>query len=137
MNPAAHQEEPFCPNCLRPFPWSSVPSQEDQDDSTTSTHPHYFRLLAEATSLPGSQTQTRNNSRSNTPIPGGSRRQTSQSESLADDIGVEGYYDRFFVEERKLGKGANGEVFLCQVSILRLSSLILSNYGLCSFLLSL
>lgn len=28
----------------------------------------------------------------------------------------QGYYKRFFIEEKKLGRGARGNVFLCQVS---------------------
>lgn len=122
-NPApTSQPQPFCSTCLRPFPWSSVSSNDDdQEDSATSTHPHYFRLLAEATSLPGSQVP----SRTATPTPGSgsrSRRQetsndnANESEGLDDDVGVEGYYERFFVEEKKLGRGARGTVYLCQVS---------------------
>lgn len=97
-------------------------NDDDQEDSTTSTHPHYFRLLAEATSLPGSQVP----SRTATPTPGSGSRARRQgtssdnengSERLDEDVGVEGYYERFFVEEKKLGRGARGTVYLCQVSL--------------------
>ncbi|RKO98750.1 hypothetical protein CXG81DRAFT_15493, partial [Caulochytrium protostelioides] len=33
---------------------------------------------------------------------------------LPADLLNAGYYDRFFVEQRRLGRGAGGSVFLCQ-----------------------
>lgn len=44
---------------------------------------------------------------------GGSRRQTSEDVSEAgDDMPARGYYERFFREEKRLGMGAEGSVYL-------------------------
>lgn len=40
--------------------------------------------------------------------------ENNQGAGLSDSSFNQGYYDRFFVEERKLGRGLRGSVFLCQ-----------------------
>jgi hypothetical protein len=42
---------------------------------------------------------------------------SEQSSAFPADKMADGYFQRFFQEEYKLGMGANGSVFLCQVSI--------------------
>ena len=78
---------------------SNTPLYLAQDaDEETETAPQYFRLLSESTGP-------------NTP-------DTSLSSpfesTLGADITNQGYYERFFVELAKLGRGARGTVFLCQ-----------------------
>lgn len=108
-------ERNFCPTCLRPI---HSPTTEQE---STHTAPNYFRLLAEAASVPGSRDGTRpgtptTNSRSST----GRSRTEAQAETgnidqkLQEGVEVDGYYARFFIEERKLGRGARGTVYLCQ-----------------------
>ncbi|KAJ3300537.1 putative serine/threonine-protein kinase iks1 [Borealophlyctis nickersoniae] len=41
-------------------------------------------------------------------------RESQAPNGLSDSSFNQGYYDRFFVEERKLGRGFRGSVFLCQ-----------------------
>ncbi|SPO37878.1 related to IKS1 - putative serine/threonine kinase [Pseudozyma flocculosa] len=98
--------------------------------------PNYFRLLAQASSVPGNGTDTRppspplghrrfvdsgDSSRCATPeidagytSPRGSGASASGSQPLGPGTEADGYYARFFVEIKKLGRGARGTVFLCQ-----------------------
>ncbi|KZO98693.1 kinase-like protein [Calocera viscosa TUFC12733] len=83
----------LCPVCRQPMPDKPTTAAEE----TPRRASNYFHLLAmtnETHSRPGS------------PSPSG--RQFGE-ETLA-----EGYYQSFFREERRLGMGANGTVFLCQ-----------------------
>ncbi|KZT51202.1 kinase-like protein [Calocera cornea HHB12733] len=83
----------LCPVCHQPIPHNATSTEED----TPRRASNYFHLLAmtnETYSTPGS--------------PSRSGRQFGE-ETLA-----EGYYESFFREERRLGMGANGTVFLCQ-----------------------
>lgn len=96
----APQSLQSCPFCRRP--WSaSIPQQtplyshsdwmhESNEDVLVA--PHYFRLL--------SQASTRTDDESN-------------GESIGQETN-EGYYERFFIEIRQLGRGSRGTVFLCQ-----------------------
>ena len=77
-------------------------ASQDTDPAYHSRATDYFRLLEvanEASSRPAS------------PLPGTHDSERSfQAEKMA-----EGYFKAFFKEEYKLGMGANGSVFLCQV----------------------
>ena len=99
-----------CPYCKQTLPVDYEPELDVDDDiASQDTDPayhsratDYFRLLAvanEASSRPVSPLpETRDSERS------------FQAEKMA-----EGYFKAFFKEEYKLGMGANGSVFLCQV----------------------
>lgn len=81
----------------------------------------YFQILA----------QSVDGSRNSTPVGHGTPERSSpasrHAQSSYDDDhptrSVEGYYNRFFIEEKRLGRGAEGTVYLCQVSSCILSSL--------------
>lgn len=66
-----------------------------------------------------SRTRSRGRSRTRTRTPDANRSTTS---AFPADKMAEGYFKTFFQEEFKLGMGANGSVFLCQVD------LFMSNY---------
>lgn len=83
-----------CPYCHRP-----MFATQQEPASAYPRVPNYFHLLAESTST----------SRAQTP-PG----QESAGRPFGADAMAEGYFDTFFREEKKLGMGANGSVFLCQ-----------------------
>ena len=123
-----------------------VPYGDDREDQleTLSTDPayhsrasNYFRLLAIAnerstgmssSSTPhdsysvGSSGSYANDERSGSALGDGTHR---RSTTMPDDANnafpadkmAEGYFKTFFQEEYKLGMGANGSVFLCQVDI--------------------
>ncbi|PWY99783.1 kinase-like protein [Testicularia cyperi] len=149
-----------CPTCLRPWPLPTVspnlnpphasPFAQHTDveasvyepDAPTFVAHNYFRLLAQASSVPGSINNTRPStptfargsrfesaSGSSTPdlgsVGGGSRSyrgrtgessrsRGSSPEPIDHAAEAEGYYSRFFVELKRLGRGARGQVFLCQ-----------------------
>ncbi|EJT99172.1 kinase-like protein [Dacryopinax primogenitus] len=84
----------LCPVCRQPIPDKHAHSQEE----TPRRASNYFHLLAMT---------NENYSRPGSPSPSGSR-------LFGDETLAEGYYETFFREERRLGMGANGTVFLCQ-----------------------
>ncbi|WFD30241.1 putative serine/threonine-protein kinase iks1 [Malassezia sp. CBS 17886] len=79
-------------------PWTphDDAAAEDDDDADAEVHaaPQYFRLLSE-TSAPSS-----------TDAP--------QADVPVWDEATQGYYERFFIELGRLGRGARGSVYLCQ-----------------------
>ena len=96
-----------CPYCHRPLPPGF--GLEDQDAGEDHTHKgpysrasNYFQLLA----------MSNETSRPSSPpfLESGSARSAFPRETLA-----EGYFKKFFQEEYRLGMGANGSVYLCQV----------------------
>lgn len=97
-----------CPFCHRPLPPGFGHEAEDGDmrheGSSHSRASNYFQLLAVANE----------SSRPSSPPPlssgNGSRPSTFPREAMA-----EGYFKAFFQEEYRLGMGANGSVYLCQV----------------------
>lgn len=114
-----------CPYCKQPLP-SAFEHASDADepietlDSDPAYHSRasdYFQLLAIANET---------NSRPSTPPPilnsDSGRGTTFPAEAMA-----EGYFKAFFQEEYKLGMGANGSVFLCQVC--RSKCCVLINIG--------
>lgn len=86
--------EDICPYCHRPMPNVHEPQAPAYPHA-----PNYFHLLAESAS----------SSRPRTP-PG----HESSTPPFSPETMAEGYFDAFFREEKKLGMGANGSVFLCQ-----------------------
>lgn len=112
-----------CPYCHRPLPHeypSQPPTSYDLVDAQESGDlrnrvANYFQLLAVANET---------SSRPITPVAiadevdainGASNMARSSPRALSADAMADGYFKAFFKEECKLGMGANGSVFLCQV----------------------
>lgn len=106
-----------CPYCRRALPEGFEHFTEDSDfDVVDPMHhtrkPDYFHLLAAAnenTSVPPSLTAHEDNGPADSQSGGTSR-------AFPPNTLAEGYFKRFFQEDYKLGMGANGSVYLCQVS---------------------
>lgn len=106
-----------CPYCRRALPEGFEQFTEDSDfDIVDPMHhtrkPDYFHLLAAAnenTSVPPSLTAHEDNGPADSQSGGTSR-------AFPPNTLAEGYFKRFFQEDYKLGMGANGSVYLCQVS---------------------
>lgn len=105
-----------CPYCRRVLPDgfehdTSEHTDYDAADPTQHTRrPEYFQLLSvanESTSGPPPLTAHEDNEHTGSQEEGTSR-------AFPPNTMAEGYFDRFFQEEYKLGMGANGSVFLCQ-----------------------
>lgn len=91
-----------CPYCRRPF---NSPDEDSRSLPRFSRVANYFQLLAVANDV---------TSRPSSP--------SLEDRPLGSDANAEGYYEAFFKEEHKLGMGANGSVFLCQVCFALLRS---------------
>jgi len=84
-----------------------VDNLDEEEPEILSREPNYFHLLA---------ISNQSLSRQSTPPPisapsnGNGNRSAFSAEAMA-----EGYFKAFFKEEVKLGMGANGSVYLCQV----------------------
>ncbi|CBQ72416.1 related to IKS1-putative serine/threonine kinase [Sporisorium reilianum SRZ2] len=121
--------QPICPTCARPWPLGQpdpldthfAPNPADRE-SPSFIAPNYFRLLAQATHTSTSSPNTtttpslpRNRfesaSGSSTPLRSGA---STPPERIHHAAEAQGYYARFFVELKRLGRGARGQVFLCQ-----------------------
>lgn len=121
--------EDRCPYCHRLYHTEDSSEEdaelelvdEDVEEHPRSRVPNYFQLLQisnESGSVPSTPTWDRPTSspsdytRSRTPdgASGSNDGQSFRAESMA-----EGYFKSFFQEECRLGMGANGSVFLCQV----------------------
>ena len=111
-----------CPYCNRPLDEEIPPlSYHDSEEAAQpSRAANYFQLLeiANETSsrppsgLKGSRLRESISSEGEESISGGDFGYVFGPESMA-----EGYFTAFFKEEYRLGMGANGSVFLCQVSL--------------------
>ncbi len=125
----------ICPTCARPWPLPASEPLNDEyqdddsssglaDDSPSFMAPNYFRLLAQATSTssanptrPSTPALPRNrfSSASGTSTPDPYLRSSSpSSDPIPSSSELPGYYSRFFLELKPLGRGARGTVFLCQ-----------------------
>ncbi|KAL1916585.1 uncharacterized protein VTP21DRAFT_5776 [Calcarisporiella thermophila] len=111
-----------CMLCRRPF-------LTEQNANPSYMDANYFRLLADCP-RPSSSISSENTSSKpalhSTSYPSTARE--SMCTSISDNVSPhsvesshlsnsafnQGYYERFFVEERKLGRGLRGSVFLCQ-----------------------
>jgi hypothetical protein len=132
LNPPVPPVPPLCPYCSQPLPNGLTerdgnvhPHEQDTlfanlnrfEDVSGPRASNYFHLLQVANdsasrppspplhpthSIPSSQTDTRPQS----PTP---------ENVFTPDRMAEGYFKAFFQEETRLGMGANGSVFLCQV----------------------
>jgi len=106
-----------CPYCRRALPEGFEHLSENNDfDVVDPMHhtrkPDYFHLLAAAnenTSVPPSLTAHEDSGSADSRSGGTSR-------AFPPNTLAEGYFKRFFQEDYKLGMGANGSVYLCQVS---------------------
>lgn len=120
-----------CPYCSRPFPSDSEPDLDDEyadfeldsdldrfeDVSPNARAADYFQLLQvanESASRPITPPIIRGSG-----ILGGGEGSGENSGSndgaFRPDAMADGYFKAFFQEEAKLGMGANGSVYLCQV----------------------
>lgn len=105
-----------CPLCgrERPPPSHLVDDSLVKSDAGVPAEGHYFRVLERAhessrpgTPTPSSVPDSLTRSQSATPTQGGQR-----DDDDASHMPAMGYYRRFFKEERRLGIGAEGSVFL-------------------------
>lgn len=133
-----------CPTCLRPWsPYNdAASSSRDQYGDhagfdpfqASATAPNYFRLLAEGATFDESASFTRSgtpdigddggaNSSFSSQTGGfmqaslcGSSASTAHRnpQPLDSSATAQGYYSRFFIELKKLGRGSRGQVYLCQ-----------------------
>ena len=91
----------LCPYCNRPLPTENGSGEDTQDRVA-----NYFQLLEvsnEAVSRPP------------TPPVIEPMSPAAESSTFAAEAMAQGYFHAFFEEECRLGMGANGSVFLCQV----------------------
>lgn len=75
----------------------------------------YFQILEQSVDGSRASTPVQGN---DTPERGDVRSQrdrNSRTPNVEPQRSIEGYYHRFFIEEKRLGMGAEGSVFLCQV----------------------
>lgn len=113
----------LCPYCKRPLDNALHADEKTLPGlriPTGGRAPNYFQLLA-VSNEEATQPRTAIPASPQTPTspPGPSRTTSSQSanqSSFAPSALADGYFDKFFREERRLGMGANGSVYLCQVS---------------------
>lgn len=99
-----------------------MPNESDDDSSldvdfediaSASRAPNYFQLLEianETASRPGSPPLEVEDETDDGP----------QANTLKPESMAEGYFKAFFREEARLGMGANGSVYLCQVRVFSL-----------------
>lgn len=107
-----------CPYCKQPLPTdfeaeSDIDENEewldiDGESGLHSRASDYFHLLAIAN-------ETLSRPSTPPPIAEGSNGSRRGNTSFPAEAMAEGYFKAFFQEEAKLGMGANGSVFLCQV----------------------
>ncbi|KAG0236821.1 putative serine/threonine-protein kinase iks1 [Actinomortierella wolfii] len=133
--PMEESDRPICALCRRPLDPDTTVDEEDTSLSSTFMDSNYFRLLSEANQAlsrrstlqaplrPPSATNTpTSSSRTSLDLDGAtesdinptSPQSRSDPAPLSHDALNQGYYERFFVEQVKLGKGYRGSVFLCQ-----------------------
>ncbi|KNE70346.1 IKS protein kinase [Allomyces macrogynus ATCC 38327] len=102
-------------------PWIVSPAAQSQP---TFLDRNYFRLLASSHTQYPSPSQPSSPTSATIPPPPpvtpstGARARTLSTGAVDDAVNAasfnQGYYERFFVEEKKLGRGARGSVFLCR-----------------------
>jgi hypothetical protein len=125
-NPTSHaisiQESRFsrhhktsCPYCKQPLPGADLDSDLDGEidppfvsDSEFSRAANYFQLLAIANET----------SRPSTPLSQTDETRSRRNSAFSPEAMADGYFKAFFQEEYRLGMGAYGSVYLCQVFVL-------------------
>ncbi len=118
----------FDPSSFPPAEIHPIDEAAPPDPTTLHRTPPYFRILAKAHDVASRpSTPPGDRIRPLTPSEGGPSQRASpterrhamndQQEQSTDKVkrGADGYYSRFFLEEKRLGMGAEGSVFLCQV----------------------
>lgn len=95
---------------------------DDLDEDISSRAPNYFQLLQvanETASIHSTPHESRTPSVASEPPelnePEVSSEQHDSSDTFRAGTMAEGYFKAFFQEECRLGMGANGTVYLCQV----------------------
>ncbi|KAI9287334.1 kinase-like domain-containing protein [Umbelopsis sp. AD052] len=103
-----------CPYCHRAFDSSTEPTNENQPEFMDR---NYFRLLSPVpTQVSTNESEATTNG---APDPNTSQpKPQDTSERYANNLKAnafnQGYYQKFFHEERKLGRGLRGSVYLCE-----------------------
>jgi hypothetical protein len=113
-----------CPYCHRPLPSSFLPYDADWFDGTSRAS-NYFQLLAvsnERSSRPTTPPQLDDPAREDAVEEQGNGEAGIDSDEghprvFKPEAMAKGYFRAFFQEVCRLGMGANGSVFLCQVSV--------------------
>ena len=95
----------LCPYCNRP-----LPTDNGGEDDTQDRVANYFQLL---------EVSNEAFSRPSTPPVIEPISPVGESSTFAAETMAQGYFRTFFEEECRLGMGANGSVFLCQVCLQR------------------
>ena len=109
------REDKDCPFCGRPMD-ESTKFQAFQETQDRTRVPNYFQLLEVANErssragTPGPSSGSRSNGIDDARFARPQQPRQFEARSMA-----EGYFEAFFKEEFRLGMGANGSVFLCQV----------------------
>ena len=93
----------LCPYCNRPLPTDNEGGEDAQDRAA-----NYFQLL---------EVSNEASSRPSTPPIIEPMSPAAESSTFAVETMAQGYFHAFFEEECRLGMGANGSVFLCQVCL--------------------
>lgn len=118
-----------CPYCKQPVPpgiydehelenghYDDEPLDEiDSDPAYHSRATNYFQILEVSNELNSRPTSPFSVHSDDESLPSAGE-QASPSAFPAENM-ADGYFNRFFQEEYKLGMGANGSVFLCQVRL--------------------
>lgn len=124
-----------CPLCHRAIP-SSISDEhrrnsgldsaylDDYEEHLPTRAANYFQLLEIAnetssrpTTPPGTSYPTRSTPRASTDKTTSSSRSGGPNPTFRAENMAEGYFKAFFQEECRLGMGANGSVYLCQVRL--------------------
>ncbi|KAI9021665.1 kinase-like domain-containing protein [Phycomyces nitens] len=98
-----------CPMCHRPL---SDRQTSDHTSGPTFMDRNYFRLLASSTRA-GMAPPKQKNPEKNPGEPLEKESQSIPNDHLKANAFNQGYYENFFVELKKLGRGFRGSVFLC------------------------
>ncbi|BEJ13856.1 hypothetical protein CspHIS471_0310300 [Cutaneotrichosporon sp. HIS471] len=115
LNPPSESDKcPLCGHDRFPFAQSAnthIPLSSDYDEAAEG---HYFRVLERAheSSRPGTPVSARPDRSTQSPPSTPTGRGERLPNEDASDLPAMGYYRRFFKEERRLGIGAEGSVFL-------------------------
>lgn len=112
----------ICPYCRQKIQVSLEPDAGSDERLGTSRAPNYFHLLSLA-----NDANSRPSSRPSTPISAEQRTYDEGNAFPVESI-AQGYFSTFFKEEYRLGMGANGSVYLCQVGSIVKWYTILTSY---------
>ena len=108
--------EAVCPGCGRPYPHGAGSNNRaTRDDSEMFLHRNYFKVLAEQVHSSGVEIDGNTDPLGRAipvGLPAPSSTDTSDAaSSLPESAYNQGYYQRFFVEQEELGRGARGRVY--------------------------